>query len=267
MGLVILGIAVVIGFWFGVEREQTESKDARRNLLKSRTIPGGEAAEADGGRLDDAAVRGSQRQPLKFRAKPVERAEVLSVLQTGKQSVDERVRQLQGMRGISLSKEERESALAFLEGKQVPEGMAKGSMHWLADELLTVMRLQEPPWEGLAAELGDAAFKPRTDPVVRDYIMQHLGHLWGQHGARKEIDVALWRAVDTQDETTPGTALIASSRGYARDQDEKSKEAVQERAMEFARDPDGALAVRVTALSIVGDGGGPELWKNCQLDQ
>ena len=51
-------------------------------------------------------------------------------------------------------------------------------MHWLADELLTALRLQEPPWDGLAAALGGAAFQSDTDPVVRDYIMQHIGHEW-----------------------------------------------------------------------------------------
>jgi hypothetical protein len=184
---------------------------------------------------------------------------VLSILASGKQTVNERVLRLQTMRGMELSKEERELALVFFAGKQVPDGMGKGSMQWLADELLTVLRLQQPPWEGLAEEIAKVAFQPGTDPVVRDYIMQHLGHLWEQDGARKEIDAALWRAVETGDETTPGTALIALSRGYARDQDEKSLAAVQERALAFARNPDGILAVRVTALSIAGDGGGAEV--------
>ena len=121
--------------------------------------------------------------------------------------------------------------------------MGKGSMQWLADELVKV------------------AFQPGTDPVVRDYIMQHLGHLWEKDGARKEIDAALWRAVETADETTPGTALIALSRGYARDQDKKSQAAVHERALALAADPDTPLAVRVTVLAIAGDGGGNEVKK------
>ena len=218
-----------------------------------------EKAELGGSGGGETAGSGSQRQPLQFRAKPVEPSAVLSILASGKQTVNERVLRLQAMRGIELSKEERESALVFFAGKQVPDGMGKGSMQWLADELLTVLRLQQPPWEGLAAELAKVAFQPDTDPVVRDYIMQHLGHLWEQAGARKEIDAALWRAVETADETTPGTALIALSRGYARDQDKKSQAAVDERALAFARNPDAILAVRVTALSIAGDGGGAEV--------
>ena len=218
-----------------------------------------EKAEIGGSGGDETAGSGSQRQPLEFRAKPVEPSAVLSILASGKQTVDERVRQLQGMRGISFSKDERESALAFLAVRQVPEGMGKGSMQWLADEWLTALRLQNPSWDGLADELVKVAFQPDTDPVVRDYIMQHLGHLWEQYGARKEIDAALWRAVESDDETTPVTAWIALSRGYARDKDEKSQAAVQERALALAADPDTPLAVRVTVLSIAGDGGGNEV--------
>ncbi len=152
-----------------------------------------------------------------------------------------------------------ESALSFLSGRQVPEGISKGSMHWLADELLTVMRLQEPPRNGLADELGKAAFQPDTDPVVRDYIMQHLGLLWEQHAASEEIEKNLWQAVATSDETTPGTALIALSRGYERDGQEESLAKVRQEALTLARKPDSPLAVRVTALSIAGDGGGEEV--------
>jgi hypothetical protein len=107
--------------------------------------------------------------------------------------------------------------------------------------------------------LGEAAFQPETDPVVRDYIMQHLGHLWEQGGARQEMESALWRAVGTTDETTPGSALIALSRGYERDQQEKNLAEVRRRAFDLAQNPDTGLAVRVTALSIAGDGGGREV--------
>ena len=58
-----------------------------------------------------------------------------------------------------------------------------------------MLRLQQPPWDGLATALGEAVYQPDTDAMVRDYIMHHLGHLWEPYGARKEIDAALWRAV------------------------------------------------------------------------
>ena len=238
---------------------QGASARTARDVSKPKKADGVQKAEIGGGGGGETARNGSQRQPLQFRAKPVEPSAVLSILASGKQTVNERVLRFQAMRGMELSKEERESALVFFAGKQVPDGMGKGSMQWLADELLTVLRLQQPPWEGLAEEIAKVAFQPGTDPVVRDYIMQHLGHLWEQYGARKEIDAALWRAVETDDETTPGTALIALSRGYARDQDKKSQAAVHERALALARNPDGTLAVRVTALSIAGDGGGAEV--------
>ena len=199
------------------------------------------------------------RSPQQIHPQVAKSDAVLTVLASGKRTVDERVQQLQGMRGISLSKEERESALTFLAGKGVPEGMGKGSMQWLADELLTVMRLQDPPQEGLAESLAKVAFLPGTDPVVRDYIMQHLGHLWEQYGSRKEIEGALWQAVTSAYETTPGTALIALNRGYERDQQEVELAKVRQQALDLARNPGTGLAVRVTALSIAGDGGGKDV--------
>ena len=106
----------------------------------------------------------------------------------------------------------------------------------------------------LAAELGKIAFQPGTDPVVRDYLMQHLGHLWEQFGAREEIEKSLWLVVASSDETTPGSALIALSRGYQRDQQEKSLDKVWQQALVLAQNPTTGLAVRVTALSIAGEG-------------
>lgn len=71
-----------------------------------------------------------------------------------------------------------DSALPFISVRQVPDGISKSSIHWLGDTILTVIRWQDPLWDGLADELGKAAFQPDTDLVVRDYNLQHLGHLW-----------------------------------------------------------------------------------------
>jgi hypothetical protein len=97
------------------------------------------------------------------------------------------------------------------------------------------------------------------ETVVRDYIMQHLGHLWEQHGAREEIEKTLWQAVATSDQTTPGTALIALSRGYERDGETENLAKVRHQALALAQNPTTPLPVRVTALSIAGDGGGEEV--------
>lgn len=266
-GVMLVVIAGVTELWLVVgDGRKTEvpspadsSAGAGREFSKPGKADGEQKTEVGGRGADETTISGGHRQPLQFRGKPVEPAAVLGVLATGKQTANERVRQLQGMRGISLSKGERESALAFLAGKEVPEGMGKGSMQWLSDELLTALRLQEPPWDGLATELGKVAFQPGTDPVVRDYIMQHLGLIWEKMGPQPEIEQSLWKAVATSDETTPGTALIALSRGYVRDQQNKPLADVRQRALVLAADPNTTLAVRVTALSIAGDGGGKEV--------
>lgn len=267
-GLLVIAVTVMLGLRIGLSRNH-DASTARinasaglvGNVPKSGSSQSAEKVGLDGRTVRESVADTSHRQPLQYGVKSVEPAAMLAVLANGKQTVDDRVRLLQRMRGILLSKEERDSALAFLAGRQIPEGMGKGSMQWLADELLTVLRLQQPPWDGLAEELAKVAFQPGTDPVVRDYIMQHLGHLWEQYGARKEIDAALWRAVASADGTTPGTALIALSRGYERDRQEKGLAKVRRQALVLAQDATTPLAVRVTALSIAGDGGSADVKK------
>ena len=175
--------------------------------------------------------------------------------------VDSWVAEVRALRGSSLMRKEREAGIAFLAGGQVPDGMSKGSMQWLSDEVLTALRLQQPPWKGLAAALAEAAFQPTTDPVVRDYIMQHLGHWWEQNGAQPEIEEALWRGVGTADSTTPGTALIALNNGLQREQIGDDLARMRAKALELAENPNASLAVRSTALSIATEGGGAEAKK------
>jgi hypothetical protein len=148
MGVVLLAVAVLLGLWVGFggnkgggANKAGGASAARWNVAKNGKVQEAEKLGASGTGVDETIVSASARQSLQFREKSMEPTEVLAVLATGKETVDERVRWLQGMRGISLFKEERESALAFLAGKEVPEGVGKGSMHWLADELLTALRL------------------------------------------------------------------------------------------------------------------------------
>jgi hypothetical protein len=182
----------------------------------------------------------------------------LEALENDGGPVYERVRELQDLRGREFSEAERARIIEFLSGIGWPEDVAQVSIHWMADELLTALRLQEPPQKGLAARLAEVAFLPGADPVIRDYIIQHLGHLWEQFGVREEIEVAMWAALDTEDETTPGTALIALSRGYAREGDQMSLEKVRARALELAANSAKPLPVRATALVIASEADGRE---------
>jgi hypothetical protein len=261
-GAALALVVMIAGLWSALvgRRELRNPKQETETAGKLPVIPIKKVTREDDrnpGRSSSQSLSGATRQSLPFRGKPGEPEAVLEVLASGSETVEERVSRLQGIRGKVLSHTGRESALAFLTGKQVPEGMTKGSLHWLADELLTVLRQQQPPWEGLAVELGKVAAFSETDPVVRDYLMQHLGHVWEQYGAQEEIERSLWQAVGSVDETTPGTALMALSRGYQRDQQPENLKKVQQQALILAQNPATSLAVRVTALSIAGEGGGP----------
>ncbi|MCB1133398.1 MAG: hypothetical protein KDN05_19920, partial [Verrucomicrobiae bacterium] len=247
-----VGIAMLAGvLWLVLSRRDGADKQSgslETAVHEQRGTP--EAMVAPGTR---------PRLPLRFRARRTEAADgseaekVLEMLGDGGMPAKARVRELQGMRGREFSEPERVRAMEFLSGTDRPEGVVAANIHWISDELLTALRLQEPPQEDLAARLAEVAFQPGTDPVVRDYIMQHLGHLWEQYGAREEIEDALWVALDSGDETTPGTALIALSRGYARDGKPKSVAEVRERALQLAGNGSVPLATRVTALAIAGE--------------
>lgn len=202
---------------------------ASSNLVIERSAQGSEAS------TDHLQMRSSQvGEETRLRA-------ILAAVAEGDSTVEQRVHLLKDMRGYCLSEQERDSATAFLAGEIVLMGLGKASIHWLAEELLTVLRMQSPPQLDMAAELRKIASQRETDPVIRDYIMQHLGHMW--------------QALESSDETTAESALIALSGGYERDQQKKDLLRVRERAFELAQNPNASLAVRVTALSVVGASG------------
>jgi len=262
-GAVVIMLAVGISYWLAFHDDSpvTSHKGSPKIENKASFGNSSELSGSDAGHAgtDSHAKTDGHRPTLPFRTEPEESSALKMALVTGEEKVEARVRTIQGMRGTPFSEAEREAALVFLAGTELPEGMSRGSVDWLSDELLTALRLQEPPWDGLPKALAEVAFQPETNPVVRDYIMQHLGHLWEQYGAREEIEKALWKAVGTSDETTPGSALIALSRGYTRDQREKDLVELWQKAFELARNPEAPLALRVTALSIAGASGSGEV--------
>jgi len=133
-------IAVLAGLWLatddgrkaGVSSPADSPAGAGSDISKPGIPRGGRSPsdelEVSNSHPSAQSFAGTSRQSVQLRAKAVEPAAVLGVLASGKQTVKERVQQLQGMRGILLSRVERESALAFIEGKEVPEGMGKGSL-------------------------------------------------------------------------------------------------------------------------------------------
>jgi hypothetical protein len=265
IGFVTLIGAVGVGVWVGPNHVPSDPSAVfgGKTVSRNGTGPHRNANEAA-----NSKSRPSSETSKDFEQDAALGAEKLSstaspalggFLDEGPLDVDSRVRAMQGMRGVSFSEADRKAALQFLAGKNIPAGMGKGSSHWLADEVLTSLRLQEPPWPDMAKALGEVAFRAETDPVIRDYIMQHLGLIWEKTGPQPEIEKSLWQAVTTSDETTPGTALLALSRGYARDQKEEPQKKVRQQALSLASDANTQLAVRVTALSIAGEGGGVEV--------
>jgi hypothetical protein len=73
-----------------------------------------------------------------------------SLLSGGRRDDSARIREVQALRGSGFSEADRKAALEFLAGSKLPVRTGKGAIQWLADELLTALRLQEPPWPEMA---------------------------------------------------------------------------------------------------------------------
>lgn len=172
--------------------------------------------------------------------------------------VNECVRALKALRGTRFSEEDLNAAFALLGDRAAAEKMGKESYLWLVDELLTALRLQEPARQDLAGRLSGMAEDPGCDPMVRDYVMQHLGHLWEMSGPGSTLAKALWAGTDAPDATSPGAALLALQKGYLRDGNQEMLGQVYAKARQMAGNPGIPLATRVNALAIAGESGSAE---------
>ena len=113
-----------------------------------------------------------------------------------------------------ISEKELEFVYDFIGEGIAPEGMSDGEYHWLADELFISLRNQKTVPSDLPDQLITNS-QENSNPVLRDYANQHLGHLHEEGGIEGEllkIEEALWEATYQQEGTAAGSALIALNR-------------------------------------------------------
>lgn len=144
-------------------------------------------------------------------------------------------------------------AYDFLEDEA--NGLSGDAYHWLVDELLIGLRNQQELPSGIATRLASIAADPGQDPVVRDYALQHLGHLHQQGGSDVAIaEAALWQAVEGEHSDFTGSALIALSHA-AEDGRLQGEVDFAEVSIGIAADPGHTTGTRSTALSLAGSHG------------
>lgn len=122
----------------------------------------------------------------------------------------------------------------------------------LKNDVLNLLRRQEPPPDGLVAMLIGMAAGSRTDPTLVDYALQHLGALQldvADASVRMEIRSALVRAARDVCKPYAGTSLYSLA-------DDPKADAAELRRLTVALLKPGANPIaRLSAIQLAGERG------------
>lgn len=170
-------------------------------------------------------------------------------------SARERVKIIESLTG-SYDEEDRQSAYDFLKSAKSPEGMAKGQWRWLVDETMTSLRKEGGDNAGLSQHLAGIYRNQSQDPVIRDYTLQHLGHIRSVGGDREAIDQNLFAATSEKEGTLAGTALVAMLHGGG--VEEGQSDAISQAALKVVSNNEVDLRSRISAMQVLGKLGNTE---------
>jgi hypothetical protein len=141
-----------------------------------------------------------------------------------------------------------ESILAYLHGGGIPAGLRVEEWHWIVDEILTRLRIESTDPKTLTAKLAEVFANAALDPVVRDYALQHVGHLGREGGDAAVAHATALRGLAETGTPLAGTALLvlhhepATAAGPDRE--------TGDRALELINDGTASVPARVTALQV-----------------
>ena len=148
-----------------------------------------------------------------------------------------------------LSLEEIEEIYQTLENNRPPEGTSEAAWHWIVDELITAMRKNGADVSQMATRLKGIYENPSQDMIIRDYALQHLGHLRAEGGDPHIIGAALSNATHQKQGTLAGTALLAM-------QDRQGAEPLPSEnsvtPLAIAQDSSYDIRSRITAMQVAG---------------
>ncbi|NJK91130.1 MAG: hypothetical protein HC904_04420 [Blastochloris sp.] len=176
-------------------------------------------------------------------------------------SYDARLRAIHAL-GTQISPAERTLLLDYLRESFPQDGLNPEQRNGLKNDILNVLRAQEPAVQELTRTLVDLYQDSNQTLIMRDYALQHLSEYRDKAATLNqaaEIDRALWRASRETTQTYAGTALLALAR-QAEQSEIRNQSAlggseisqVGRAALELASDESAPLASRITALSVAG---------------
>jgi len=262
--LLIAGAVTVGLFKSNSSKESTESPGETQTSTRDRsTVSETGTQEPKPTHLDRPLASLDQKIIQKTTTKnteslpPLEEGSLAHILSYSKSGGSARER-VKALLARSLTPEDIEVAYTFLHTEKVPQGMSMQYYHWLVDELITVLRFQVRDGQQLAQNLSQLAKNTERDSIVRDYALQHLGHLHQQEkGDRAEIETVLWSALDQKNDTFAGTALLALKGAHQDGRLTRTNHNLSTRVQEIAANDDYSLASRVTAVGLANNFSSP----------
>lgn len=152
------------------------------------------------------------------------------------------VQALEQKKGLVLSHEQ---VMDFLGGEQA--GWDSNYYRWIADELMTTLR--EDRAESTFEDLNSLASNPSLDSGIRDYAVQHLGHLIDQGVNVPQGIETIWDYARNGNEDIQSTALLGLYQYAQAHPDQQPVDAVIELAVSLVDSADSKT--QATANGII----------------
>lgn len=244
-------------------RNHSNSKDAtkinvRQNELTYYSAIRPSAVERPLDADDSIIARAeSSFQTAKEARPPGSLGNLRKILAERKSTARQRVLGIESLRSSSdLDDDSIQAALDYLKNTVQHEGISLGQYHWIIDELITTLRTNGTANAELSHVLAGIYSDKSRDPVIRDYALQHLGHLRSEGGDANTISETLSSATHEKNDTIAGTALIALGERYGA---EPLQEKNSVSAMSIVNDTSYDLRSRITAMQVAGQQGDLEV--------
>ncbi len=200
--------------------------------------------------------------PVLVRGEPSDRAlapapTTRQALFAGDLAFDARIRKVQSL-DATVGPVERRLLEDYLVDPHPDDGLSESERDALKNDILNVLRIQEPPVDGLATTLAKMVNDPVQSPVMRDYAIQHLSEMpaEGEDAARARENV-FWQAAGERGQAFAGTALLGLARKIEAEAPdapdfETRRDRLSQAARSLAADDSVPLATRATALNVAG---------------
>ena len=150
-----------------------------------------------------------------------------------------------------LNQKELDAIYEFLQDNEIPEGISRAHVRALKNDILTVLRHQTAPPADLVPLMFRLHKDSDQDIVVRDYALQHLSAAYEKapEEQKKQIQKALWAALEENQSSIAGTSLLALDR-LSRTNADFEMQKFNQAALKLANDPTSGELARITALQV-----------------